>query len=158
MPAGARLHHVALGARDVERVAAFYRDLLGLPEIARHAEPDGALRSVWLDLGGPVLMIERTMEPPQSVAGTGAGPFLLALAFTPAGCEACERALAAVGVPVESRTEHTRYFRDPEGNRIAVSLIPTSQHRVIIPYGSICGWFIPKALLLLSIVVEAISE
>ena len=119
-----RLHHVALGARDVERLATFYRDLLGLPEIARHHQPDGTLRSVWLDLGGPVLMIERTEEPPRPVAGVVAGLFLLALALSPAECAACEQVLGAAGIPVESRTEHTWYFRDPEGNRVAVSTHP----------------------------------
>lgn len=118
------LHHVALGALDVERAAAFYRDLLGLPEVVRHHQPDGTLRSVWLDLGGPVLMIERTEEPPRPATGVGAGLFLLALALSPAECAACEQALAAAGVPVESRTAHTRYFRDPEGNRVAVSTHP----------------------------------
>jgi catechol 2,3-dioxygenase-like lactoylglutathione lyase family enzyme len=116
-----RLHHIALGARDVERVAAFYRDLLGLPEVARHHAPGGSLRSIWLDLGGPVLMIERTDAPLRTVSGVGAGPFLLALACSPAECDACELALAVGGVVVESRTGHTRYFRDPEGNRVAVS-------------------------------------
>lgn len=119
-----RLHHVALGARDVERVAAFYRDRLGLPEVARHLRPDGSLRSVWLDLGGPILMIERTEEQLRAVDGVGAGTFLLALALTPAECVACEQSLAAAGVRVESRTEHTRYFRDPEGNCVAVSSHP----------------------------------
>jgi glyoxylase I family protein len=123
-----QLHHVALGARDPERVAAFYRDLLGLPEIARHHQSDGTLRSVWLDLGGPVLMIERTEEPARPVTGVGAGLFLLALALSPSESSACEQALGAVGVPVESRTEHTRYFRDPEGNRVAVSTHPI--HRI----------------------------
>jgi catechol 2,3-dioxygenase-like lactoylglutathione lyase family enzyme len=123
---GNRLHHVALGARDVERVAAFYRDLLGLPEVARHHGAGGVLRSVWLDLGGPVLMIERTEEEPRLVTGIGAGPFLLALALAPGAFEACELALAAAGVSIESRTEHTRYFRDAEGNRVAVSSYPLS--------------------------------
>ena len=116
-----RLHHVALGARDPGGLAAFYRDRLGLRELARHLEPDGSVRSVWLDLGGPVLMIERTGEPARHVAGVGAGPFLVALALSPGECDACERALASSGIPLESRTEHTRYFRDPEGNRFAVS-------------------------------------
>ena len=119
-----RLHHVALGARDVERVAAFYRDLLGLPEVARHLGADGSLRSVWLDLDGTVLMIERSGESPRRVAGVGCGPFLLALALTPEECAACERSLASAGVPIEARTEHSRYFRDPEGNRVAVSSHP----------------------------------
>lgn len=121
---GTRLHHLALGAREVGRVAAFYRDLLGLPEIARHHFPDGSLRSIWLGLGGPALMIERTEEPPRTVIGVGAGPFLLALQLTAEECEVRERALATAGVAVESRTAHTRYFRDPEGNRVALSSYP----------------------------------
>jgi catechol 2,3-dioxygenase-like lactoylglutathione lyase family enzyme len=119
-----RLHHLALGARDVERVAAFYRDLVGLREAARHHEPDGRLRSVWLDLGGPVLMIERSGEPQRPVSRVGAGPFLLAIGADPAGRDALERRLTAAGVPVEYRTEHTVYFRDPEGNRVAISSYP----------------------------------
>lgn len=123
---GASLHHVALGARHVECVAAFYRDLLGLAEVARHHGPGGVLRSVWLDLGGPVLMIERTEEEPRFVRGIGAGHFLIALALAPGECEASELALVAAGVSIESRTEHTLYFRDPEGNRVAVSSYPLS--------------------------------
>lgn len=122
-----RLHHVALGARDVQSLAAFYRGVLALPELARHSESDGRLRSVWLDLGGPVLMIERSDEPPRAVSGIGAGPFLLALRVTPEERERYERALTAAGCSIEQRTEHTSYTRDPEGNRIALS------HRPINP-------------------------
>jgi len=118
---GMKMHHLALGARDIERVAGFYRDLLGLREVCRHHEPGGALRSIWLDLGGPVLMIERTEEPARRVQGIGAGPFLLALAAAPSERSVLERSLGASGFPVDSRTEHTIYFRDPEGNRVAVS-------------------------------------
>jgi len=118
------LHHLALGARDLEKTAAFYRDLLGLREVSRHHEPGGRLRSIWLDLGGPVLMIERTEEPVRRVQGVGAGPFLVALAVKPPDRVALERALALSGVPVEARTEHTVYLRDPEGNRVALSSYP----------------------------------
>lgn len=116
-----RLHHVAVGVRDVERVANFYRDVLGLPEIARHADEVGALRSIWLDLGGPILMLERTAEAPRRVDGVGAGPFLIALAVEPEAHERLERALEAAGSPIEARTQHSSYARDPEGNRIAIS-------------------------------------
>ena len=119
-----KLHHLALGARDLERVAAFYRDLLGLCEVSRHHEPGRGLRSIWLDLGGPVLMIERTEDPARLVQGVGACPFLLALAATLPDRVALERSLAMSGVPVEARTEHTIYFRDPEGNRVALSSYP----------------------------------
>ena len=118
------LHHLALGARDLEKVAAFYRDLLGLREVIRHHEPGGRLRSIWLDLGGPVLMIEQTEEPARQVQGVGAGPFLLALAAGPSDRAALEKSLAMSGFPVEARTEHTIYFRDPEGNRVAISSYP----------------------------------
>ena len=119
-----KLHHLALGARDPEKVAAFYRDLLGLREVNRHHEPGGTLRSIWLDLGGAILMIEQTEEPARRVQGVGAGPFLLALAADPPVRAALERSLSLSGFPVESRTEHTVYLRDPEGNRVALSSYP----------------------------------
>lgn len=119
-----KFHHLALGARDLERVAAFYRDLLGLREVSRHHEPGGRLRSIWLDLGGPVLMLEHTGEPARRVRGVGAGPFLLALAAEPSDRLALESSLALSGFPIEARTEHTIYLRDPEGNRVALSSYP----------------------------------
>lgn len=41
-------HHVALKAHDVERVGAFYREVLGLAELRRWFRDDGTLRSIWL--------------------------------------------------------------------------------------------------------------
>ena len=119
-----KLHHIALGARDVERVAAFYRDRLGLHEVVRHHGPGGVLRSIWLDLGGAVLMIEHTEEQARWVEGVGAGPFLLALSIEPEQRAAVESSLAASGFPAEARTGQTIYFRDPEGNRVALSSHP----------------------------------
>jgi glyoxylase I family protein len=121
-----RLHHLALGARDVERVAAFYRDVLGLNEIARYHRGDGTLRSIWLDLGGATLMIEATAEAPRRVEGVGAGPFLLALRVPASHRIELERALEAAGSAIESRTDYTSYARDPEGNRVAISSHPVA--------------------------------
>lgn len=119
-----KLHHIALGARDVQRVASFYCDVLGLAEVARHLDGEGALRAVWLDLAGAVLMVERTREAPRRVDGVGAGPFLIALEVTPSQREELERRLEAAGHAIEARTEHSSYARDPEGNRIALSHYP----------------------------------
>jgi catechol 2,3-dioxygenase-like lactoylglutathione lyase family enzyme len=122
-----RLHHIALGAHDVEGVAAFYRDVLGLAETARHETPEGALRSIWLDLGGSVLMVEHTEASAEPVDGVGKGPFLLAVAITPQERPALEAALEAAGAPVESRSDYSSYARDPEGNRVAISHYPERQ-------------------------------
>lgn len=117
------LHHIALGAADVDRVSRFYRDVLRLSEIKRWETEDGRLRSVWLSLGDGVLMIERTDAPSRAVDGIGRGPFLLAVSW-PDGLDAARRWLAAHEVPVENATEFTVYARDPEGNRIALSVYP----------------------------------
>lgn len=123
-----RLHHLALGARDVARVAGFYRDVLGLEERARHDDDAGRLRSIWLALGDDtVLMVERTEQPLRRVDGVGAGPFLLALACTPTEREALESALERAGSFIESRTAYTSYARDPEGNRVAISHYPKTE-------------------------------
>jgi catechol 2,3-dioxygenase-like lactoylglutathione lyase family enzyme len=118
------LHHVALGTGDVGRLAQFYRDQLGLREVARHDHADGSLRSVWLDLGGSLLMIEATNEGPRNVIGVGSGPFLIAIAVLPEQRERVEARLAAASCAIESRSEWTSYARDPDGNRIAVSAYP----------------------------------
>lgn len=118
------LHHVAIGSTDVERLAAFYREVIGLPELTRHRDPAGALRSIWLNLGGSILMIERTDEPPRRVEGIGSGPFLLAFAVSPAERLELEAALDASGQGIESRSAFTSYSRDIDGNRIAFSHYP----------------------------------
>lgn len=117
------LHHLALGAVDVAAVARFYAELFGLAEVARHDDAEGALRSIWLDLGGALLMVERTTEPERRSA-IGRGPFLLAFRVDRAERAPFEERLARQGVAVESRTAYSSYFRDPEGNRVAISHHP----------------------------------
>ena len=120
------LHHLALGARDVERVARFYERAFGLVERARHEDELGELRSIWLDVGGVILMIERTREPARAhVVGVDAGPFLLAFRIDEEQREDFEERLESLGASIESRTVYTSYARDPEGHRVAVSFYPT---------------------------------
>jgi glyoxylase I family protein len=115
------LHHLALGTRDVARLARFYENVLELRELKRHLHADGSLRSVWLDLGGPVLMLEATEAAPRIVDGIGAGLFLIALSVEPERRAAFEQRLLDAGCSIESRSEWTSYARDPDGNRIALS-------------------------------------
>ncbi|MBJ6765823.1 VOC family protein [Myxococcaceae bacterium JPH2] len=120
-------HHVAIQARDVERVTAFYRDLLGFPELTRHRRPDGSLRSIWVGVpGGAFLAIEAVEGAPPELPFRHEHPGLLMLAFRiPRGerAEAVET-LARAGVPLEHETRWTVYVRDPEGNRVALSHHP----------------------------------
>lgn len=117
------LHHVALGSRDVAALARFYAALLNIAERQRHLDEHGELRSVWLDLAGVLLMIERAApaaERPR-VEGVGLGPFLLAFRADAAGRKAFEERAEGLGASIESRSPYTSYLRDPEGNRVAVS-------------------------------------
>ena len=126
-PQPSRLHHLALGAQDVAALAEFYRDVLGMAEVTRHDEPeDGSLRSVWLDLGGgAVLMIEKAHHPQRDpVEGHDSGLFLLALTMDVATMEQRCEDLQARGFEQERATDYSRYFRDPEGNRFALSVYP----------------------------------
>lgn len=110
------IHHLALRTHRVEALAQFYCDVLDL-RVARRTE-----RSVWLALEGAVLMIERAEE---DEALTTPGTLeLLAMRVDPTGRDQVEARLVALGVEVEARTEHTSYFRDPEGRRLAVSTHP----------------------------------
>ena len=119
-----KVHHLALGASDVERVAAFYRDVFSLEECARHHYQNGALRSIWLEVQGILLMVEHNARPGNPGDTAGSGIFLVAFEATLAEHEEVERRLSDRGHPIETRTEFTSYARDPEGNRVAVSHYP----------------------------------
>ena len=118
------LHHVALGTRDVEALASFYCRLLGTKEQRRHCDEQGALRSIWLDLAGTLLMIERAeaqAAPRPHEPGVALGAFLLAFRADTSERRAFEQRAQALGAAVEARSAYTSYLRDPDGNRIAVS-------------------------------------
>lgn len=121
---GRRLHHLAIGTADVERLAAFYREVFGLEERARFLDDSGGLRSVWLGVSGGVLMFERTHEPTRRVTERAAGPFLIAFEVREDERADLERVLARAGAGIEGRTEFTSYARDPDGNRVAISHYP----------------------------------
>lgn len=118
------LHHVALGAQDVDRVAKFYQTYFALRELTRHLDDRNELRSIWLAMPPGILMVERTLQTRPQVKGIGKGPFLLAFSVSPAERHNLERLLMQEGHAIEARTEFTSYTRDPEGNRVAFSHHP----------------------------------
>ena len=112
------IHHIAITTRDPEKLAVFYRDILGLPEIKRHFLDDGTLRSAWLDLGhNAILMLEKQDASPQN----GNGYHLLAFTVTESEKTAWKEKLARAGIEISHSTDYTLYFRDPDGNRIGLS-------------------------------------
>ena len=120
MPA---LHHLALGARNVENIANFYHNFFGLEKIKTHKDEQGLLRSIWLDMGPGILMIEKSEHPDSNLASMqlGKGPFLLAFRIQDKEKEAFLTKLRDEGLKIEGQTNFTIYFRDPEDNRVAIS-------------------------------------
>lgn len=120
-------HHLAIQVRDLEGVATFYKEVLGLSEQVRHHRDDGTLRAIWLSLpDGAFLALEAcTGQPPKDDFRRSATGFhLLALRIRPEDRPAIERELADRGVEIVHRTRWTVYVRDPEGNRIGLSHHP----------------------------------
>lgn len=116
-----RSHHLAIKAQDVERVGAFYRDVLQLDAVA--APRDGV---VWLRAGELLLMIEPVAAGPASagISGDDAGLHLIAFTIEPHERAYWEVRLRDHGITVVSRSDHTLYIRDPEGNRVGLSHYP----------------------------------
>ncbi|HLK36973.1 MAG TPA: VOC family protein [Polyangiaceae bacterium] len=107
------VHHIAFRSGDVARLERFYGETLGLRVLRR----DDARGSVWLDAGGTLVMLEK--------AGAGEPPVppgsLDLVAFAADDKEVWRARLQKAAVRVEAETDHTLYFRDPDGRRVAVS-------------------------------------
>ncbi len=105
-----RIHHLAFRTCDLVALERFYAEVLGLPVLRRSD------RSVWLDVEGTILMLERAEpgEPPidprsMDLVCFGVAPGVLA---------------RLADVDIEGRTDSTLYFRDPDGRRVGVSAYP----------------------------------
>ncbi len=120
------LNHLALVARDPVALAEFYGGILGLRTIYQRSNSDGVVESIWLQLDGLVLMIERaTVEappPPASAYGERRpGLHLFALGLSADDRKRLSADLEAAGHRIEERSRYSLYFRDPEGNRFALT-------------------------------------
>ena len=118
-PKSLSVHHIALKVADLVRIAAFYAETLGLPEIKRQKDEKGNERSVWFDCGGTILMLEEG----KPVATEN----LIALAIQLFERSLWKRRLEKQGVKIESESPYSFYLRDPEGNRLALSHYPDKE-------------------------------
>jgi catechol 2,3-dioxygenase-like lactoylglutathione lyase family enzyme len=116
------LHHVAIQVHDVEKVAGFYRDVLELPERARHLRDDGSLRSIWIEASseGSFLAIEELRPGTRGTLGHS----LVALRIERGDRDKWLEHLARNGVAIEKQSRWTIYIKDPEGNVIGLSHHP----------------------------------
>ena len=122
-------HHVAVQVHDVAKVAAFYVELLQLPELQRFHRDDGSLRSIWVGTsnqpGPPQGFIAIEGIRPQTPEGA-LGYSMVALRIDARQRPAISLELARRGVTIERETAWTFYVRDPEGNLVGLSHHPDS--------------------------------
>ncbi len=122
----AGFHHLAIKTHRVEELSAFYRAALKLEEQKRWFEENGELRSVWLELSPCILMIEKSSSQGAQLSSEADPPglFLLALNISAQEKQSWRKHLESLSITIESETAYTLYFRDPEGNRLALSHYP----------------------------------
>lgn len=112
-----RIHHLAFRTDDLPRLERFYVEGLGLAVTKRAGE-----RSVWLDAGGAIVMLEKR-EPGEPGVDPGAMD-LVAFAVEPDRVALYTDRLGRAGVAIEARTAYSLYFRDPDGRRVGLSAYP----------------------------------
>jgi glyoxylase I family protein len=118
------LHHLALKARDPAGLAEFYASTFELTELKRHQDELG-LRSVWLQLGEGILMIERADTPgPPPTDADPPGLHLLSLRIGADQHQTWRVRLGTLGIPIVRSSPYTLYLVDPEGNRLGLSSWP----------------------------------
>ncbi len=109
-----QIDHVSVLITDVERSRRFYRDLLGLKEIAKPRTFDFVV--LWFDLGGQQLHLLLKDRPDTR----GPRHFALRVADVRAAREHCRAQGLAVDETVEIPGADRFFIHDPDGNRIEV--------------------------------------
>jgi catechol 2,3-dioxygenase-like lactoylglutathione lyase family enzyme len=114
-----RVHHLAFRTDDVARLERFYVEGLGLALVRRNGE-----RSVWLDAGGALVMLERREDGEPGIAPGSME--MTAFTIAPDARAVCCERLERAGIAIEASTEFTLYVRDPDGRRIGLSSYPVT--------------------------------
>ena len=115
------LHHVSLCVSDLARALAFYRDVLGLPEVPR---PDLGIPGAWLGAGGGLKL--HLIENPKGVPPGADRPLSIAdphFALWTDDVPTMVEALRRNGLEVLENKHRTlsfqqAYLKDPDGNMV----------------------------------------
>ena len=125
------LHHVSLPTADLERSKAFYRDVLGLQELAR---PDFPFPGAWYRLGDRELHLIGG-EPATWPADAGPHPRRLHLAVRVASFAAALARLEAAGYREDKPAEDPRRLmiqRRPVTGYPQIYLVDPDRHLIEI--------------------------
>lgn len=121
------LHHLAIKVVDLEVCEKFYSQVLGLKPSKFPSDENGSVRSVWLQSETVILMleqVEKAAKPTKSSASVKPGLHLIAFAIGRFERNQWKERLIMNDVSIEAESDFTIYFRDPEGNRVALSHYP----------------------------------
>jgi catechol 2,3-dioxygenase-like lactoylglutathione lyase family enzyme len=129
MPNMTRILETALYVADLDRAAAFYEEVLGLPCL--HA--DKRMRAYDVNGNGVLLLFPEggSLAPIETPGGfipphDGRGPVHIAFGIAREDLEVWQRHLTQAGVALEGRTQWPRggvsvYFRDPDGHLLEIA-------------------------------------
>jgi catechol 2,3-dioxygenase-like lactoylglutathione lyase family enzyme len=131
------VHHLALLSSDVERTVRFYQDVLGFPltDIFENRDYPGS-NHFFFDIGHGNLLAffdfpDLGLGPYAEVLG---GLHHVAISMPPEEWERAKARLEEAGVPYQSESGTSIYFRDPDGARLELIADPLGEM-----YGSTVG-------------------
>jgi catechol 2,3-dioxygenase-like lactoylglutathione lyase family enzyme len=129
VPKLSRVLETALYVADLDKAAAFYADVMGLPCI--HA--DHRMRAFDVGGNGVLLLFPQggSLQPIETPGGSipphdGSGPMHVAFSISKDELESWQDHLQSVGVTLEGRTQWPRggvsvYFRDPDNHLLEIA-------------------------------------
>ena len=149
------LHHVAIATNDVERMLAFYRDLLGLEVGVDYTWPDGtggadqitalphsSARHIMLRNGNAYFEIFQYFSP-QPAQGDPArrvcDPGITHLCFDVVDLDGEYERLSNAGMTFHCPPQdvapsvRTTYGRDPDGNVVELQEVASGERRIALP-------------------------
>ncbi|PJZ44273.1 VOC family protein [Leptospira brenneri] len=107
------IHHIAIGTPNPSNLAEFYLRIPGAKKTREFHYPSGLLRSIWIEFGSIILMLEE---------GEKSSPRALVFSFNENDKSSWIQFLNQI--EIQNQTEYTVYFLDTDGNLLGLSQYP----------------------------------